>query len=108
MPRPAPVLAMLFLLLTSSGTRADDLSGEQIYMQQCARCHGAKGDGTTEVGAPLTGDRSLKELTLLIHETMPEDKTEKCSAPDAEKVAAYIHEAFYSILAQERNRPARV
>ena len=108
MPRPAPVLAMLFVLLTSSGTRADDLTGEQIYAQQCARCHGAKGDGTTEVGAPLTGDRSLKELTLLIHETMPEDKTEKCSAPDAEKVAAYIHEAFYSILAQERNRPARV
>ncbi len=101
-------LAMLCLLLTSSGTRAADLTGEHIYSQQCARCHGAKGEGTSEVGAPLVGDRSLKELTQLIHETMPEDKTEKCSAPDAEKVAAYIHEAFYSILAQERNRPARV
>ena len=98
----------LAVLVASAGTRADDLNGQQIYMQQCARCHGARGEGTTEVGAPLTGDRSLKELSQLIHETMPEDKTEKCPAPDAEKVAAYIHEAFYSILAQERNRPARV
>ena len=32
----------------------------------------------------------------------------KCSAADAPKVAAYIHDAFYSPLAQERNRPARV
>ena len=102
------VLALLPSLVASSGVRADDLTGEQVYMQQCARCHGAKGEGTTEVGAPLVGDRSLKELTQLIHETMPEDKPEKCSAPDSETVAAYIHEAFYSVLAQERNRPARV
>jgi cytochrome c553 len=102
------VLAMLSLQVSGSGTRADDLTGEQIYMQQCARCHGARGDGTTEVGAPLVGDRSLQELAKLIRDTMPEDKPEKCSAADSEKVAAYIHEAFYSILAQERNRPARV
>ena len=108
MPRPAFALAALYLLVASSGTRADDLTGEQIYAQQCARCHGAKGEGTTEVGAPLVGDRSLKELSKLIHETMPEDKTEKCPEPESEKVAAFMHEAFYSILAQERNRPARV
>ena len=101
-------LAMLAVVTASSVARADDLTGEQIYAQQCARCHGAKGEGTTEVGAPLVGDRSLKELSKLIHETMPEDKSEKCPAPESEKVAAFIHESFYSILAQERNRPARV
>jgi hypothetical protein len=102
-------LALLALCgLISAPLLADDVTGEQIYTQQCARCHGAKGEGTEKVPAHLIGDRSLKELTALIDETMPEDDPKKCVGADAEKVAAYIHEAFYSIIAQERNRPARV
>ena len=99
---------LLFVLWDLTPLRADDLSGEQIYTQQCVRCHGVLGLGTMEVGAPLTGDRSLKELTKYIVETMPEDAPENCVGPDAEKVAAYIHETFYSVVAQERNQPARV
>ena len=30
-------LAALCLLLASSGTHADELTGEQVYVQQCAR-----------------------------------------------------------------------
>ena len=100
--------ALLLGQCVSGELYADDLTGEQIYIQQCIRCHGDKGIGTAEVGAPLTGDRSLKELTKYIDETMPEDAPEKCVGADAERVAAYIHEAFYSIVAQERNQPARV
>lgn len=102
-------LAVLALscLLTSSLV-AEDATGEQLYQQHCARCHGAHGEGTEKVPAQLIGDRSLKELTALIDETMPEDDPAKCVGADAEKVAAYIHESFYSIIAQERNRPARV
>ena len=45
---------------------------------------------------PLAGDKSVAELTKLIHETMPDDEDEKCSADDSAKVAAYIFDAFYS------------
>ncbi len=68
----------------------------------------SRGKAPKKVPAQLIGDRSLKELAALIDETMPEDDPTKCVGADAEKVAAYIHESFYSIIAQERNRPARV
>jgi len=64
---------------------ADETSGEQLYKQQCARCHGVHGEGTEKVPAQLIGDRSLKELTALIDETMPEDDPTKCVGADAEK-----------------------
>jgi hypothetical protein len=32
----------------------------------------------------------------------------KCTGPDADRVAAYIYETFYSPVAQARNRPARI
>lgn len=82
--------------------------GELLYAQQCARCHGAKGEGTSDYPDPLIGDRSILELKTVIEATMPEDKDQKCSAAEAELIAAYMHETFYSILAQERNRPATI
>src|ERR1051326_2645590 len=39
---------------------------------------------------------------------MPPGPGPKCAGPDAQKVAAYIFNAFYSPLAQARNRPPRV
>ena len=39
---------------------------------------------------------------------MPEDDPGTCTGPEAEKVAAYIYDAFYSRTAQARNAPARV
>ena len=84
-------------------------SGEQIFVDQCARCHGKSGEGTADnYPDPLAGDKSVPQLTKLIHETMPEDAEEKCSEEDAAKVAAYIYDAFYSVDARVRNKPARV
>lgn len=83
------------------------VSGEQVYAQRCASCHGAKGEGTKAYAKPLTGDRSVGQLSRYIAQNMPPGP-KKCSAPEAEKVAAYIHEAFYSPIAQARNRPPRV
>ncbi|HWA97043.1 MAG TPA: DUF1592 domain-containing protein [Pirellulales bacterium] len=88
---------------------AANLDGEQIYRQQCARCHGDRGQGVTkEYGKPLVGDRSVAELAKIIDRTMPEDAPQKCVGDDARKVAAFIYERFYGPIAQERNRPARV
>src|SRR5579871_7009250 len=83
LPRPAPA--------------ADGRTGEQIYRQMCARCHGASGEGTKDnYPRPLAGNRSVAQLARVIAKTMPEDDPGKCVGADADKVAAYIYEAFYS------------
>jgi len=55
----------------------------------------------------LTGTRSVVELAKFIKQSMPPTGP-KCPAPDADKIAPYIYDAFYSPLAQERIRPARI
>ncbi|WP_437227252.1 DUF1592 domain-containing protein [Planctomicrobium sp. SH661] len=82
--------------------------GAEIYANLCAKCHGPAGEGTSDYPTGLTGDKSIPELARLIDETMPEGEPELCSAEEAKAVAEYIHETFYSPLAQERNRPATV
>lgn len=82
--------------------------GAVIYRERCASCHGATGGGTDEYPRPLVGDRSVAQLARLISKTMPEDDPGTCVGEQADQVAAYIHESFYSPLAQARNRPARV
>lgn len=97
---------LLFALLTPI-VRAE-MSGEQIYQKKCASCHGANGEGTKRFKPPLTGDRSVPQLSQYIAKTMPEDNPGTCTGPDADKVAKYIHDTFYSVDARERNQPPRV
>lgn len=102
---------ILALLVLAAGPRAVAAAprGEQVYKSLCARCHGPEGEGNAqEYPDPLTGDRSVMELTGYIEKEMPEDDPSKCVGEDAKAVAEYIHEAFYSPTAQARNRPARV
>jgi hypothetical protein len=80
-------------------------TGEQIYRQQCASCHGATGEGTDDhYPRALIGERSVAGLARLIAKTMPEDAPGDCVGEDADKVAAYIYESFYSKAAQVRNK----
>jgi mono/diheme cytochrome c family protein len=81
--------------------------GEKIFKEQCAPCHGAKGEGTGAYSRALTGDLSAGQLAKYLAKSMPPGP-KKIKPADAEKVADYIYGAFYSPLAQERNRPARV
>jgi hypothetical protein len=87
---------------------AEERSGEQIYRQRCASCHGAKGEGSEEYKRPLTGDRSVAQLARFIAKSMPKDSEQKCTGEEAQKVAVYIYEAFYSKIAQARNKPPRI
>ncbi|MBD3675799.1 MAG: DUF1592 domain-containing protein [Planctomycetaceae bacterium] len=83
--------------------------GQKIYQKLCLDCHGEQGQGVESVyPQPLIGDLSVNELTTYIEKTMPEGEPEKCVGEDASAVAGYIHEAFYSITAQARNRKARI
>lgn len=93
-------------------SRADvdgNLAGQRIYEQHCASCHGATGEGVAEKQPePLVGDRSLLDLTEVIIDTMPEENPDQVVGDEAKAVAEYIHEAFYSPIAQARNKPPRV
>ena len=97
----------LLILLASSICLASNSSAEHpgalIYRKQCVECHGADGQGVPgEYDDPLAGDRSIKSLAKLIERTMPEDDEKLCVGEDAQKVAEYIHGAFYSPQARQR------
>lgn len=102
-----PLTACVVLLLASV-LGADPPRGEIVYREQCARCHGAQGEGTADYPDALAGDKSVEQLADLIAKTMPEDKDVKCTGDDAREVSAYIHAAFYSPEAQLRQNPLRV
>ena len=92
-----------------STARSADRSGDQIYQQVCASCHGAKGEGTIEsYPHPLVGERSIGELTEYIGKSMPEDKPGTVVGEEARKVSQFIHDACYAPTAQARNTPVRV
>jgi len=119
MSRSLPITSVLatsgVVLLVAAGFRATAQNpkptppppGQKIYLAQCAGCHGDKGQGGAGYARPLRGTRSVKELAQYIHTQMPPG-AKKTPAPQANLVAAYVHDAFYSPVAQDRNRPARV
>ena len=102
-------LAAVLLLTKSTGLAKPELSGEQIYSRLCAKCHGDQGEGVAnEHDEPLVGDWSIEKLTRVIIRTMPDDDPKKCMGDEAERVARYIFNAFYSPDAQLRNKPPRI
>lgn len=89
---------------------ADDsnhAAGARLFAEKCASCHGAKGEGTSDVPQPLFGDRSAYDLAEVIDTTMPEGEPEECTGEDAAAVAAWMLHEFYSPAAQARINPPR-
>jgi hypothetical protein len=81
-------------------------SGEAMFAQKCAPCHGEKGVGGGGFSKPLTGTRTASDLSKYIASSMPPGG--KTPPAQAELIANYMHDAFYSPIAQERIRPPRV
>jgi hypothetical protein len=107
------LLALLIgcLLASQAGLTAADVQarGREIYRQLCVKCHGKAGEGVKgKYDDALQGDWSLEKLARYIDKNMPDDAPEKCVGPDAEAVARYIQDAFYSREARARNHPARI
>jgi hypothetical protein len=101
-------LAAMLLTLSGAVDAAERRTGEQIYKEQCASCHGKNGEGSKEYGHPLEGDKSIGQLAKYIAKSMPDDDPGTCVGEEADKVAAFIHKAFYSKTAQARNKPPRI
>ena len=95
--------------LTQLGAAEGRPSGQVIYKQLCAKCHGKTGGGVKgKYDDALHGDWSIEKLTRYIDKNMPEDAPEKCVGEDAAEVARYLYDAFYSREARARNHPPRV
>jgi len=84
-------------------------AGPSIFRQHCAKCHGRTGEGVKgKYDDALHGDWSIERLTRYIAKNMPDDAPGTCTGPDADAVARYIYDTFYSREARLRNHPARV
>lgn len=82
--------------------------GAKVYREKCAECHGKNGEGVAgKHDEPLAGRRNVPALAKYISKTMPENNEGSCTGKDADDVAAYIYDAFYSPEAQLRNWPVR-
>ncbi len=104
-------LSLLCLLLNPQGALGAEQNkrGREIFRQECAKCHGRNGEGVKgKYDDALRGDWPIEKLTRYIDKNMPDDAPEKCAGPDADAVARYIHDAFYSREARLRNHPPRV
>ena len=102
----------LVLLLGQLHLRAAErhLTGREIFREQCAKCHGPKGEGVPgKYDGPLQGERSFEKLTRYIERNMPDDAPGKCTGERAATVARYIYNSFYSREARLRkSKPPRV
>lgn len=102
-------LAAALGLATATALAKPELSGELLYAKLCANCHGEQGQGVPdEHDEPLAGDWPIEKLTRVITRTMPDDDPKKCIGDEAQRVARYIFDAFYSLDAQFRNKPPRI
>ncbi|HQX52287.1 MAG TPA: cytochrome c, partial [Planctomycetaceae bacterium] len=119
----AGLLSLLILLAHFAAVRANDTSspaktsstpdpvlerGRIVYETHCVSCHGQNGAGTTDVPAPIFGDRSISDLADLVTRTMPEGSPEDCAGDDARAVAEWMQQQFYSPEAQARLHPPRI
>ena len=102
-------LAAALGLATATGLAEPKLSGELLYAKLCAKCHGDQGQGVPdEHDEPLAGDWPIEKLTRVIIRTMPDEDPKKCIDDEAERVARYVFDAFYSPDAQPRNKSPRI
>ena len=91
-------IALAYTVLSAIGFAEDKpLDGRAIFQAKCAKCHGARGEGTpVTFPQPLVGDLNPTELTSFIATSMPPDPDPKCSADEIKQVAAFIFDEFSS------------
>jgi len=103
------LLALLLCSQQSLVGAQPPLTGSQIFRQLCAKCHGGNGQGVKgKYDDALQGDWSQEKLSRYIDKKMPDDDPGRCRGPEAEAVARYIYDSFYSSQARLRRHPPRI
>jgi mono/diheme cytochrome c family protein len=90
-------------VVSSSGTNSSVIQGEKtggvLYAQQCAKCHGANGEGSGAGGQLKTCSvcSNTQLLIQTIDETMPLGKPEQCDLDCSTKIAAFMQNNFKEV-----------
>ncbi len=101
-------MAAVFIWLAQTAILAAP-NGSQLFRQDCAKCHGKKGEGVKgKYDDALHGDWSIEKLSRYIAKNMPDDDPGSLKTPDADAVARYIYSSFYSREARFRDHPPRI
>lgn len=100
----------LFLLCiaTTKNARAQEQNGLVLFREHCSRCHGNNGEGSDSYPDPLQGNLSVNQLVSYIDKTMPDDDPSQVTGESAKHIAETIHSSFYSLIAQDKNKKARL
>ena len=105
----------LFLVVSLSGScpaesrLKDPGKGKAVYKKFCGDCHGSQGEGVKgEYNHALHGDLSVVALSRYISKNMPDGDPHLVVKKDADAVAAYIYDAFYSPEAWARLHPPEI
>ncbi|MDO7681035.1 MAG: DUF1592 domain-containing protein, partial [Pirellulales bacterium] len=98
----------LLCLATTKNACAQEENGRVLFREHCSRCHGDNGEGSESYPDPLQGNLSVKQLVSYIDKTMPEDDPSQVTGNSAKHIAETIHSSFYSLIAQDRNKKARL
>ena len=90
------MLSVAFVLLGAVSSYGYDFeNGETLYSQNCARCHGASGEGgigPSHIDCSICN--SLELLYTEIDTEMPPNAPSSCTGECAEDTAAFIYEVL--------------
>ncbi len=105
----APLGSCLLMGWAFPSVSLGDVDARRIYETQCADCHGVEGEGVAGIyDERLSGGRSLAALTEIIHDTMPQYDPERVMGEDAQRVADFIFENFYTEEERAMHKPPRI
>jgi thiosulfate dehydrogenase len=80
--------------------RGDARRGARVYAEQCAGCHGERGEGNAPLFPPLWGPDSFNDgagmtdvakMAAFVQQNMPQNRMGILSPQDAFDVAAFVH-----------------
>ena len=101
------MLANLCTVITGIAL-ANEERGLPLFKEHCSSCHGLRGEGSESYPGPLLGNLSVNQLAHYIDKTMPDGDPSQVTGKEADLIAKTIHSSFYSIIAQEKNKPQRL
>ena len=98
----------LLCIATTKNACAQEQNGLVLFREHCSRCHGDNGEGSDSYPDPLQGNLSVNQLVSYIDKTMPDDDPSQVTGESAKHIAETIHSSFYSLIAQDKNKKARL